>query len=175
MGCNRRSPREAPQVRVGRCRISMVVEGSQGAGLAIECDGDSYHGIDKFADDMQRQRVLKRAAGVFWRCFASDLIRRWNEVLTIWRLRRQSKESSRLRHKRSRGSRVVSGVASSDWHHRRARCPGKGGSDPRRASAALAIWAAKPPKLRGRSRLPWTCGPPKRAAFSALCIGSPMV
>jgi very-short-patch-repair endonuclease len=70
-----------PQVRVGQYRIDMVVEGSQDARLAVECDGDRYHGIDKWADDMNRQRVLERAGWVFWRCFASAFIRRRNEVL----------------------------------------------------------------------------------------------
>ena len=54
-----------PQVRVGQYRIDMVVEGSQDARLAVECDGDRYHGIDKWADDMNRQRVLERAGWVF--------------------------------------------------------------------------------------------------------------
>ncbi len=70
-----------PQVRVGQYRIDMVVEGHNDARLAIECDGDQYHGADKWADDMQRQRVLERAGWVFWRCFASAFIRRRKEVL----------------------------------------------------------------------------------------------
>lgn len=65
-----------PQVRVGQYRIDMVVEGRNDARLAVECDGDKYHGADKWADDMQRQRVLERAGWVFWRCFASAFIRR---------------------------------------------------------------------------------------------------
>jgi hypothetical protein len=49
--------------------------------FAIECDGDQYHGADKWDDDMHRQRVLERAGWVFWRCFASAFIRRREEVL----------------------------------------------------------------------------------------------
>src|SRR5207247_82493 len=37
--------------------------------------GDKYHGPEKWADDMQRQRVLERAGWVFWRCFASTFLR----------------------------------------------------------------------------------------------------
>ncbi|MBI2883456.1 MAG: hypothetical protein HYY11_06075 [Candidatus Methylomirabilis oxyfera] len=70
-----------PQVRVGQYRIDMVVEGHNDARLAVECDGDKYHGADKWADDMQRQRVLERAKWVFWRCFASAFIRRRKDVL----------------------------------------------------------------------------------------------
>lgn len=65
-----------PQVRVGHYRIDLVVEGHNDARLAVECDGDQYHGPDKWADDMTRQRTLERAGWVFWRCFASTFIRR---------------------------------------------------------------------------------------------------
>jgi very-short-patch-repair endonuclease len=71
-----------PQVNVGQHRIDMVVEGANDARMAIECDGDKYHGPDKWEDDMQRQRVLERAGWIFWRCFASVFIRRREEVLT---------------------------------------------------------------------------------------------
>jgi len=70
-----------PQVAVGQYRIDMVVEGHNDARLAVECDGDKHHGADKWADDMQRQRVLERAGWVFWRCFASAFIRRRKGVL----------------------------------------------------------------------------------------------
>ncbi len=70
-----------PQVRVGQYRIDMVVEGHDDARLAVECDGDKYHGADKWADDMQRQRVLERAGWVFWRCFANAFIRRRKDML----------------------------------------------------------------------------------------------
>lgn len=70
-----------PQVRVGQYRIDMVIEGHDDARLAVECDGDKYHGADKWAEDMQRQRILERAGWVFWRCFASAFIRRRKQVL----------------------------------------------------------------------------------------------
>ena len=60
----------------------MVVEGANDTRLAIECDGDKYHGPDQWMDDMQRQRTLERAGWVFWRCFASVFIRRRNEIVT---------------------------------------------------------------------------------------------
>jgi hypothetical protein len=59
----------------------MVVQGHNDARLAIECDGDKYHGPDKWADDMQRQRVLERAGWVFWRCFASTFLRRRDAMI----------------------------------------------------------------------------------------------
>lgn len=63
--------RVIPQVRSGAYRIDMVVESADDARLAIELDGDDFHGPDRWAHDMARQRVLERAGWVFWRCFAS--------------------------------------------------------------------------------------------------------
>jgi len=76
-----RGYRVTPQVRVGQYRIDMVIEGHDDARLAVECDGDKYHGAEKWADDMQRQRVLERAGWIFWRCFASAFIRRRKDLL----------------------------------------------------------------------------------------------
>ena len=70
-----------PQVRVGPYRIDMVVEGHNDRRLAVECDGERNHGPEKWADDMQRQRVLERAGWVFWRCFGAAFYRRRGEVI----------------------------------------------------------------------------------------------
>lgn len=69
------------QVNVGSYRIDMVVEGSQDARLAIECDGDRYHGPDRWLADSRRQRVLERAGWTFWRCFASAFKLKRSECL----------------------------------------------------------------------------------------------
>lgn len=63
--------RVIPQVQVGGFRIDMVVEGADDKRLAIELDGDEFHGPDRWAHDMNRQRILERAGWTFWRCFAS--------------------------------------------------------------------------------------------------------
>ena len=63
-----------PQVKVGGFRIDMVIEGADDKRLAIELDGDEFHGPDRWAHDTSRQRVLERAGWVFWRCFASTWI-----------------------------------------------------------------------------------------------------
>jgi hypothetical protein len=52
-------------------RIDLVIEGAGDRRLAIECDGDKYHGPERWADDMRRQRVLERVGWRFWRCWAS--------------------------------------------------------------------------------------------------------
>ena len=67
----RRGYRVIPQVGVGAYRIDMVVEGDNDSRLAIECDGDRFHGPDRWDSDMRRQRILERAGWRFWRCFAS--------------------------------------------------------------------------------------------------------
>lgn len=69
-----------PQIKVGEYRLDLVVEGHNDNRLAIECDGDRYHGLDRWDADMRRQRVLERSGLVFWRCFASSFVRR-REVL----------------------------------------------------------------------------------------------
>jgi hypothetical protein len=50
----------------------MVVEGDGGRRLAVECDGDRYHGPEKWADDMRRQRILEHVGWSFWRCFGPN-------------------------------------------------------------------------------------------------------
>lgn len=67
-----RGYRVTPQVQAGAYRIDMVVEGADDRRLAIECDGDAFHGPDRWPADMARQRVLERAGWEFWRCFASS-------------------------------------------------------------------------------------------------------
>ncbi|WP_167852099.1 AAA domain-containing protein [Hymenobacter elongatus] len=76
-----RGYRVQPQVRVGHYRIDLVVEGENDQRLAVECDGDRYHGPDRWMDDLRRQRVLERAGWQFWRCFASAWVR-WREAST---------------------------------------------------------------------------------------------
>ena len=66
-----RGYRVLPQVKAGAYRIDMVVEGAGDLRLAIECDGDEFHGPDRWQHDVARQRVLERAGWTFWRCFAS--------------------------------------------------------------------------------------------------------
>jgi very-short-patch-repair endonuclease len=61
-----------PQVGSEGFFIDLVVEGDGGRRLAIECDGDQYHGPERWADDMRRQRILERVGWTFWRCFGSD-------------------------------------------------------------------------------------------------------
>lgn len=54
------------QHEVAGKRIDLVVEGGQ-ARLAVECDGDNWHGTDRYEADMQRQRQLERCGWEFFR------------------------------------------------------------------------------------------------------------
>ena len=54
------------QHAVGRYRIDIVVEGPH-ARLAVECDGDRWHGPDAWHKDRARQQVLERAGWTFER------------------------------------------------------------------------------------------------------------
>jgi very-short-patch-repair endonuclease len=52
--------RPIPQFRIGGYRIDFVLNAPDGRRLAIECDGDSYHGPEQWESDMRRQAVLER-------------------------------------------------------------------------------------------------------------------
>jgi very-short-patch-repair endonuclease len=62
------------QWQVGYYRIDMVIEGG-GKRLAVECDGDRYHPLEKLADDMARQAVLERLGWHFVRIRGSTFYR----------------------------------------------------------------------------------------------------
>ncbi|MDP3498168.1 MAG: AAA domain-containing protein [Candidatus Nitrotoga sp.] len=76
-----RNFRVEPQVKCGGYFIDFVVEGAEGRRLAVECDGDRFHGPGQWPADMARQRVLERAGWTFWRCFASSFVMRREQVV----------------------------------------------------------------------------------------------
>ena len=54
------------QYEVAGKRIDLVVDGGRSR-LAVECDGDRWHGVDSYEADMQRQRQLERCGWEFFR------------------------------------------------------------------------------------------------------------
>ncbi len=62
----RRGFEVTPQFEVAGKWIDLVVEGGH-ARLAVECDGDHWHGSENYDDDMQRQRQLERCGWEFFR------------------------------------------------------------------------------------------------------------
>ena len=60
-----------PQYEVAGYRIDLVVEGLE-TRLAVECDGDAWHGPERYEQDMARQRQLERANLTFARIPESE-------------------------------------------------------------------------------------------------------
>jgi very-short-patch-repair endonuclease len=72
MACDYR--KVSVQYRVGRYRIDIVIEGPHSR-LAVECDGDRWHGPDVWHKDRARQEVLERANWTFERIRGSAFYR----------------------------------------------------------------------------------------------------
>lgn len=68
------------QVAVGYFRIDMVVEGD-GKRLAVECDGDRYHPLEKLEEDMNRQAILERLGWRFARIRGSAFYRNPDQAM----------------------------------------------------------------------------------------------
>ncbi len=62
-----------PQYESLGYRIDLVVVGANGK-LAVECDGDHWHGPERFGADLARQRDLERCGWTFYRVLESDFI-----------------------------------------------------------------------------------------------------
>jgi very-short-patch-repair endonuclease len=58
--------RVVPQYKFADKRIDIVVQGEKSQ-LAVECDGDFWHGADAYTADMERQRKLERCGWQFFR------------------------------------------------------------------------------------------------------------
>jgi len=61
-----RGYRVLPQYPIAGKFIDLVVEGKK-TQLAVECDGDHWHGPEQFEADMERQRKLERSRWQFFR------------------------------------------------------------------------------------------------------------
>jgi very-short-patch-repair endonuclease len=53
-----------PQHQAGAYYIDLVVVGS-GRRLAIECEGEQFHGPEKLQEDLERQAILERLGWTF--------------------------------------------------------------------------------------------------------------
>lgn len=70
-----------PQWWAGAYRIDIVVVGADGSRLAVECDGDKYHPLEKLPEDLVRQAILERAGWRFVRIRGSDFYREPDEAM----------------------------------------------------------------------------------------------
>ncbi len=60
-----------PQYEVGPRRIDLVIVGAHGR-LAVECDGDHWHGPDRYGHDLARRRELQRCGWQFFNVRESE-------------------------------------------------------------------------------------------------------
>lgn len=63
-----------PQWKVGAYRIDMVISGRTQR-VALECDGERWHPIEKIPEDMERQATLERLGWKFIRIRGSEFFR----------------------------------------------------------------------------------------------------
>ena len=79
-----RSYRVVPQFPIAGRRIDLMVEGMRGR-LAVECDGDFWHGAEQYEADMHRERILTRCGLTFWRVSGSVFKRDPEKALeSLW-------------------------------------------------------------------------------------------
>ena len=64
----------AAEFPAGAYSIDLVVTGN-GRRLAVECDGEQFHGLDKLQEDLERQAVLERLGWTFVRIRGSLFFR----------------------------------------------------------------------------------------------------
>lgn len=79
-----RGYRVIPQYSAAGYRIDLVVEGTRNR-MGVECDGDTWHGPERWEADMARQRQLERCGWIFWRVPASAFYRDPDQALDgLW-------------------------------------------------------------------------------------------
>ncbi len=61
-----------PQFKIGNYRLDFVLTNDMNQKIAIECDGDIYHGINELENDLTRQSILERCGWKFVRIRASE-------------------------------------------------------------------------------------------------------
>ncbi|MCF7913191.1 MAG: GreA/GreB family elongation factor [Candidatus Cloacimonetes bacterium] len=75
-----------PQYEVAGKRIDLVIQ-SGASQLAVECDGDAFHGIENYARDHARQRMLERCGWEFYRIRGSEFyIDREEALRKLWEI-----------------------------------------------------------------------------------------
>lgn len=78
--------RVIPQYELAGKRIDLLIEGLRGR-LAVECDGDEWHGLEEWDRDVDRQRMLERCGLQFWRVRGSAYYRDSDAALQpLWQV-----------------------------------------------------------------------------------------
>ncbi|MEI8015298.1 MAG: AAA domain-containing protein [Nitrospira sp.] len=77
-------PQFRPFPRDLQYRIDLLVQGTRGR-LAVECDGDQWHGPERWEYDQRRETQLRRAGLNFWRINGSTFYRDKDKALdSLW-------------------------------------------------------------------------------------------
>src|SRR5665213_413179 len=77
------------EVAKGRYRIDLVTILPNGIKIAIECDGDKYHGAEQYQNDLMRQKVLERCGWQFFRVRGAEYYSNRKQALEpLWKLLR---------------------------------------------------------------------------------------
>jgi len=75
------------EVAKGKYRIDLVAFSPNGTKIAIECDGDKWHGAEQYENDMMRQKVLERCGWQFFRVRAYEYYTNRNKALEpLWKM-----------------------------------------------------------------------------------------
>ncbi|MDO9465153.1 MAG: AAA domain-containing protein [bacterium] len=75
------------EVAKGKYRIDLVAIFHDGTKLAIECDGDKWHGADQYQNDLMRQKVLERCGWQFFRIRGGDYYsNREKALVPLWEI-----------------------------------------------------------------------------------------
>jgi very-short-patch-repair endonuclease len=82
----RKGYRAIPQYKYAGKRIDLVVVGMTSR-IAVECDGDIYHGQERYEDDINRQRLLERCGWTFFRIRGGEYYKNpENSLKPLWQL-----------------------------------------------------------------------------------------
>ena len=88
-----------PQYEVarGRYRIDLVTILSNGIKIAIECDGDKYHGTEEFQKDLMRQKVLERCGWQFFRIRGVEYYsNRKKSLIPLWEMLKKNENGTEV-------------------------------------------------------------------------------
>ncbi|HCE57543.1 MAG TPA: hypothetical protein DER09_06950 [Prolixibacteraceae bacterium] len=86
------------EVAKGKYRIDLVAFFPDGTKIAIECDGDKWHGAEKYQDDMMRQKVLERCGWQFFRVRGGEYYSNREKALEpLWRMFKEH-DLKKLKH-----------------------------------------------------------------------------
>ena len=101
------------EVAKGKYRIDLVAFFPDGTKIAIECDGDKWHGAEKYQDDMMRQKVLERCGWQFFRVRGGEYYSNREKALEpLWRM---FKEHDLKKQKQSEVPIEVNSISNDDF------------------------------------------------------------